>query len=81
MFEDRPARPHGVRTPGELTAAIASRSEHLWFPARPGSRVTAASSVAAGATGGVTRATKAPRSAPAGSEMRRVRCIGRRILW
>jgi hypothetical protein len=29
VFATRPARPHGVRTPGELTVAMASRSEHL----------------------------------------------------
>ena len=80
MFEDRPARPQGVRTPGELTAAIASRTEHLWFEARPGSPLTVTVSVAAVAVDGFVNATKASRSAVAAGEMRRVRCMGERIL-
>ena len=65
VLEDRLVVPQGVRTPGELKAAIACRSEHLWLPIRPGSPLTFTVIVAAVASDAPVMATQPRRIAVA----------------
>ena len=77
MFEDRLVVPQGLRTPGELTAAIACRSEHLWFPIRPGSLLTLTVIAPAIASDALVMATQPRRITAAVVERRWARFMSR----